>query len=172
MSINSTAVRNPQFISEAAGRFGSQCIVVAIDPKRLQKNGRELWEVHINGGRLPTGLEAVTWARRVERYGAGEILLTVMNADGTQSGYDIEITRAVAEAVGIPVIASGGAGGPEHMYEVLTAGKADAALAASIFHFDTYTIAETKRYLADRGVPVRQVDGQDREARENQGSAT
>ncbi len=172
VSINSAAVRNPQFISEAAGRFGSQCIVVAIDPKRLQKNGRELWEVHINGGRLPTGLEAVTWARRVERYGAGEILLTVMNADGTQSGYDIEITRAVAEAVGIPVIASGGAGGPEHMYEVLTAGKADAALAASIFHFDTYTIAETKRYLADRGVPVRQVDGQDREARENQGSAT
>jgi cyclase len=119
------------------------------------RDGREVWDVHIHGGRIPTGLEAVAWARQAERKGAGEILLTVMNADGTQSGYDLEVTRAVAEAVNIPVIASGGAGGPEHVYEVVTAGKADAALAASIFHFGSHRIADVKRYLADRGVPVR-----------------
>jgi cyclase len=155
VAVNSAAVRDPEFITAASRRFGAQCVVVAIDPKRLVKDGREVWEVHIHGGRLPTGLEAVAWARQVERLGAGEILLTVMDADGTQVGYDIEITRAVAEAVSIPVIASGGAGSPEHMYEALTEGKADAALAASIFHFGTYTIAETKEYLARRGVPVR-----------------
>lgn len=159
VSVNSAAVRDPALITTASRRFGAQCVVVAIDPKRLMRGGREVWEVHINGGRIPTGLDAVSWARQVERRGAGEILLTVMNADGTQSGYDIEITAAVAEAVSIPVIASGGAGGPEHVYQVLTAGKADAALAASIFHFQTCTIAETKQYLSCRGVPVRLVRG-------------
>ena len=157
VSINSSAVRNPEFITVASDRFGAQCVVVAIDPKRITENGRERWEVHVNGGRLPTGLEAVPWAQEVERRGAGEILLTVMDADGTQSGYDIEITRAVSNAVSIPVIASGGAGEPEHLYQALSAGNADAALAASIFHFGQYSIAETKRYLADRGVPVRRL---------------
>ena len=158
VSINSAAVRDPDFVQAAAARFGCQCIVVNIDPKRVFRDGdrsREVWEVHINGGRIPTGLEAVAWARRMVRLGAGEIVLTSMDADGTQNGYDIEMTRAVADAVDVPVVASGGCGGPEHMYQVLTAGRADAALAASIFHFGTYTIAQTKRYLADRGVPVR-----------------
>ena len=155
VSVNSAAVRDPEFVTAAARRFGSQCVVVAIDPKRVLKNGREVWEVHVNGGRIPTGLEAVPWAREVARRGAGEILLTVMNADGTQVGYDIEITRAVVQAVDIPVIASGGAGSPEHIYRVLTDGRAHAALAASIFHYGTYSIAETKRYLAQRNVPVR-----------------
>jgi len=118
VSVNSAAVRDPEFVTVASRRFGSQCIVVAIDPKRVIQDGREIWQVHINGGRVPTDMEAVCWARQVERRGAGEILLTVMNADGTQGGYDIEITRAVSEAVGIPVIASGGAGGPEHLYDV------------------------------------------------------
>ena len=156
VSVNSAAVRDPEFITAAAERFGAQCIVVAIDPKRIGTGRREVWDVHVHGGRVPTGLEPVAWAREVERRGAGEILLTVMNADGTQSGYDIEMTRAVTDAVSIPVIASGGAGSPEHMYQVLTAGQADAALAASIFHFGTYSIAQTKRYLAERGVPVRE----------------
>ncbi len=155
VSINSAAVRDPEFVTAAARRFGSQCIVVAIDPKRQKLGASEIWEVHINGGRTPTGLEAVSWAREVQRRGAGEIMLTVMDADGTQGGYDIEITRAVAEAVNIPVIASGGAGSPQHMLEVLTDGEADAALAASIFHFGTYSIEETKEYLARHGVPVR-----------------
>ena len=155
VSINSSAVRAPEFITVASDRFGAQCVVVAIDPKRITENGRERWEVHVNGGRVPTGLEAVPWAQEVEQRGAGEILLTVMDADGMQTGYDIEITRAVSDAVSIPVIASGGAGEPEHLYQALSAGKADAALAASIFHFGQYSIAETKRYLADRGVPVR-----------------
>ena len=155
VSVNSAAVNDPEFITAASARFGAQCVVVAIDPKRIVVDGRERWEVHINGGRVGTGLEAVAWAQEVARRGAGEILLTVMDADGTLDGYDIEITRAVAEAVEIPVIASGGAGSPEHMYDVLTDGCADAALAASIFHFGTYTIAETKDYLAGRGVHVR-----------------
>lgn len=155
VSINSASVKNPEFVQTAARRFGSQCIVVNIDPKRVQKDGAEFWEVFINGGRVPTGLQAVEWARRVEALGAGEIVLTSMDADGTKSGYDLEITRAVAEAVNIPVVASGGAGSPAHLYEALTTGKASAALAASIFHFGTYTIHETKQYLADRGVPVR-----------------
>jgi cyclase len=155
VGINSAAVRTPELISAASKRFGAQCVVVAIDPKRTVKDGREFWEVHINGGRVPTGLEAVAWAKKVESLGAGEILLTVMDADGTLAGYDIEITRAVAEAVSIPVIASGGAGSAEHLYQALTEGKADAALAASIFHFGTYSIAQAKQYLAERGVPVR-----------------
>lgn len=155
VSINSTSVKNPDFVREAALKFGSQCIVVNIDPKRVIKDGREIWEVFINGGRLPTGLEAVSWAKRVEELGAGEIVLTCMDADGTKDGYDLEITRAVAEAVNIPVVASGGAGCPEHLYQAVTAGKASAALAASIFHYGEYTVLETKKYLAERGVPVR-----------------
>jgi len=155
VSINSAAVRDPGFVQAAAGRFGSQCIVVNIDPKRVTRDGRVVWEVHIDGGRVPTGLEAVAWAQRMVGNGAGEIVLTSMDADGTQNGYDIEMTRAVADAVEVPVVASGGAGSPEHLYQVLTRGGADAALAASIFHFGTYSIAETKRYLADRGVAVR-----------------
>jgi len=155
VSVNSAAVDDPEFVTAASRRFGAQCVVVAIDPKRVVRSGREIWEVHVHGGRVATGLEAVGWAREVERRGAGEILLTVMDADGTRDGYDIEITRAVAEAVGIPVIASGGAGSPEHICRVLTEGLADAALAASIFHFGTYSIADTKRYLAERGVSVR-----------------
>jgi cyclase len=155
VSINSAAPRDPEFVRKAARRFGSQCIVVNIDPKRVARDGGEFWEVHINGGRVPTGLEAVAWARRVEELGAGEIVLTSMDADGTKAGYDLPITQAVAEAVSIPVVASGGAGCPEHLFDALTNGKADAALAASIFHYGQYTIAETKRYLAERGVAVR-----------------
>jgi imidazole glycerol-phosphate synthase subunit HisF len=155
VSINSAAVKNPQFVEEAARRFGSQCIVVNIDPKRIQKDGQETWEVHINGGRVPTGLEAVAWAREVERLGAGEIVLTCMDCDGTKDGYDLEITAAVSRAVTIPVVASGGAGKPKHLADAITIGKADAALAASIFHFGEFTIEETKRVMAERGVPVR-----------------
>ena len=155
VSINSAAPRNPQFVAEAARRFGSQCIVVNIDPKRVQKEGREFWEVHINGGRVGTGLEAVPWAREVERLGAGEIVLTSMDADGTKQGYDLEITAAVSRAVSIPVVASGGAGCPAHLADAIELGRADAALAASIFHFGEYTIGETKRLMAERGIPVR-----------------
>jgi cyclase len=155
VSINSAAVKTPQLVREAALRFGSQCIVVNIDPKRIQRDGREVWDVHVNGGRVPTGLEAVAWAREVERLGAGEIVLTCMDADGTRDGYDLEITRAVADAVTIPVVASGGAGCPEHLLQAVTTGGASAALAASIFHFGTYTIAETKRHLQAAGVSVR-----------------
>lgn len=158
VSVNSAAVRAPEFIGAASRRFGSQCIVVAIDPRLVRYGSRERWEVHINGGRVPTGLDAVAWAAEVQRRGAGEILLTVMDADGTRKGYDIEITRAVAEAVTIPVIASAGAGSPEDMRRVLTVGGADAALAAGIFHFGppkADSIAQTKQYLAEHGVPVR-----------------
>jgi cyclase len=155
VSINSAAPKNPEFVREAARRFGSQSIVVNIDPRRVQKDGREFWEVHINGGRLGTGLEAVAWARQVERLGAGEIVLTSMDADGTKNGYDLEITRAVSEAVSIPVVASGGAGHPEHLADAITIGKADAALAASIFHYGEYTIEETKKVMAARGIHVR-----------------
>jgi cyclase len=159
VSINSAAPRDPAFVQAAARRFGSQCIVVNIDPKRVQREGREFWEVHTHGGRIATGLEAVAWARRVEDLGAGEIVLTSMDADGTGHGYDLPITRAVADAVHVPVVASGGAGCPEHVYRVLTEGRADAALAASIFHYGQHSIAETKAYLAERGVPVRQAKG-------------
>ena len=155
VSINSAACRDPEFVREAARRFGSQCIVVNIDPKRVQKAGKEVWEVHINGGRKPTGLEAVSWARQVQELGAGEIVLTSMDCDGTKDGYDLEITAAVSQAVNIPVVASGGAGSPDHMADVIETGHADAALAASIFHFGEYTIRETKQVLSDRGIPVR-----------------
>lgn len=155
VSINSAACQNPNFIQEAAKRFGSQCIVVNIDPKRVVRDEREFWEVHINGGRKPTGLEAVEWARRVEELGAGEIVLTSMDCDGTKDGYDLEITSAVSEAVSIPVVASGGAGHPDHIADAIEFGKADAALAASIFHFGEYTIRETKEAMAARGIPVR-----------------
>ena len=155
VSINSAACRDPEFVQQAARRFGSQCIVVNIDPKRVRKNGQVVWEVHIHGGRIPTGLEAVAWARQVEQLGAGEIVLTSMDRDGTKDGYDLEITAAVSQAVSIPVVASGGAGRPEHLADAVQIGKADAALAASIFHFGEYTIQETKRLMASRGIPVR-----------------
>lgn len=155
VSINSAACRNPEFVREAALRFGSQCIVVNIDPKRIIKDGREVWEVHINGGRLPTGLEAVAWAKEVERLGAGEIVLTCMDRDGTKDGYDLEMTRAVSEAVSIPVVASGGAGHPQHLADAITIGKADAVLAASIFHFGEYTIRESKELMTACGIPMR-----------------
>ncbi|MBA2113156.1 imidazole glycerol phosphate synthase subunit HisF [Bremerella alba] len=155
VSINSAACKDPEFVRQAAKRFGSQCIVVNIDPKRVEKEGREVWEVHINGGRTPTGLEAVSWAKKVEELGAGEIVLTSMDRDGTKDGYDLEVTRAVSEAVTIPVVASGGAGSPEHLADAILQGKADAALAASIFHFGQFTIHETKELMRDRGICVR-----------------
>jgi cyclase len=155
VSINSAAVKNPDLIADVSGKFGRCATVVNIDPRRVEREGRIVWEVHINGGRVPTGLEAVSWAKRVEELGAGEIVLTSMDADGTKNGYDLEMTRAVANAVTIPVVASGGAGHPEHLWRVLTEGRADAALAASIFHYNEYGIPATKRYLAERGVAVR-----------------
>jgi cyclase len=157
VSINSAAVRDPEFVRRAARRFGRQCIVVNIDPRRVQRDGCEVWEVHINGGRIPTGLEAVAWARQVEALGAGEIVLTSMDADGTQNGYDLPMTRAVSDAVEVPVVASGGAGQPEHLRAALVEGGASAALAASIFHYRQYSIAATKDYLAAHGVPVRRM---------------
>ncbi|HWB00299.1 MAG TPA: imidazole glycerol phosphate synthase subunit HisF [Pirellulales bacterium] len=155
VSINSAAVRTPQVVSDVARKFGSCATVVNIDPKRVLRDGREVWEVFINGGRVPTGLEAVSWAREVERLGAGEIVLTCMDADGTKNGYDLEITAAVSSVVSIPVVASGGAGRPEHLADAILVGRADAALAASMFHFGEYTIRETKQVMARRGVPVR-----------------
>lgn len=155
VSINSAACKHPEFVREAADRFGSQCIVVNIDPKRINYSGHEVWEVHVNGGRTPTGLEAVAWACRVEQLGAGEIVLTSMDCDGTKDGYDLEITATVSSAVSIPVVASGGAGRPEHLADAIIRGKADAALAASIFHFGEYSIRQTKEIMAQLGVPVR-----------------
>ncbi len=152
VSVNSAAVRAPEILTAGARRFGSQCIVLAIDARRRPEGG---WEVVIGGGRIPTGLDAVEWARRGVALGAGEILLTSMDADGTLNGYDLELTRAIADAVHVPVIASGGAGELEHFAQALTLGSADAALAASLFHDKVLTIGEVKRYLAKRGVPVR-----------------
>ncbi len=151
VSINTSAVKNPGLITESAKMFGSQCIVVAIDAKRKGNS----WEVYINGGRTPTGIDAIEWAKRVEELGAGEILLTSMDRDGTKEGYDIDLTRKVAESVNIPVIASGGAGKKEHFLEVFKEGKADAGLAASLFHFRELNIIELKTYLHSEGVPVR-----------------
>jgi cyclase len=157
ISINSAAVRRPELISEGARRFGSQCMVVAIDAKRQPSSADSSprWEVYINGGRLPTGRDALEWAREAEELGAGEILLTSMDCDGTQDGYDVDLLRAVSSTVRIPVIASGGAGSLEHFYEALTDGGASAALAATLFHYRQLSIAEVKAYLAERGVPVR-----------------
>jgi len=154
VSLNTAAVRDPELLRRAAEMFGSQCIVLAIDAKR--RLGASLsWEVYVEGGRVPTSLDAVSWARRGEELGVGEILLTSMDCDGTKDGYDIELTRSVSEAVHTPVIASGGAGSLQHLYEVLGAGKADAVLAASIFHYGYFTIHEAKEYLKERGIPVR-----------------
>lgn len=151
VSVNSAAVRNPDLVTEAARRFGAQCVVVAIDAKRTGQG----FEVYVDGGRTPTGFDVIEWARRVESLGAGEILLTSMDRDGTQDGYDLPLTRAVSEAVNLPVIASGGAGSLEHLYDAVVAGKADAVLAASIFHFGQFTLQEAKTYLAERGVVIR-----------------
>ena len=155
VSINSTACKNPEFVRQAADRFGSQCIVVNIDPRRVLREGKEFWEVYINGGRTPTGLEAVAWAEQVEVLGAGEIVVTSMDRDGTKDGYDLPITSAVSRKVQIPVVASGGAGKPEHLVEAILVGKADAVLAASIFHFGEYSISQSKRMMAENGIPVR-----------------
>lgn len=153
VSMNTAAIINPDLVNEASEPFGSQCIVVAIDARR-NEDGKG-WTVYTHGGRKPTSLDAVAWAKEVAERGAGEILLTSMDADGTKDGYDLALTSAVADAVGVPVIASGGAGNIEHMYEAVTEGRADAVLAASIFHFGEYTINETKEYLRDKGVEVR-----------------
>ncbi|MEI6607713.1 MAG: imidazole glycerol phosphate synthase subunit HisF [Verrucomicrobiota bacterium] len=152
VGINTAAVNQPELVDAGAKAFGSQCIVVAIDAKR-ERPGK--WRVFTHGGRTPTGLDAVAWATEIWRRGAGEILLTSMDADGTQAGYDVELTAAISSAVGIPVIASGGAGTLDHMVDVLQAGKADAVLAASIFHFGMFTVADAKRHFAARGIPVR-----------------
>ena len=152
VSVNSAAINRPELISEAALKFGSQCVVVAMDAKRRPEGG---WTLYLNGGRVDTGKDAVAWAQEVERLGAGEILLTSMDCDGTKAGYDLELTRAISEAVSIPVIASGGAGKLEHFYDAFTQGKADAVLAASLFHFREIAIPHLKQYLAGRGVPVR-----------------
>lgn len=151
VSINTAAVKDPNFVQRASKRFGSQCIVIAIDAKR--RGGG--WEVYTHGGKVPTGIDAIQWAKRMEELGAGEILLTSMDRDGTKDGYDLELTRTISESVGIPVIASGGVGTLEHLYEGLTLGKADAVLAASIFHYREYTIAQVKSYLKEKGVIVR-----------------
>ncbi|MDD5495729.1 MAG: imidazole glycerol phosphate synthase subunit HisF [Candidatus Omnitrophica bacterium] len=156
VSINTAAVKEPDFVKKASARFGSQCIVVAIDAKcRVKTRSSQKWEVFINGGRVPTGLDALKWAKKMEAFGAGEILLTSMDYDGTKEGYDIELTRRISESVDIPVIASGGAGNLEHLREALDEGRADAALAASIFHFRQYSVNEAKKYLKKKGVAVR-----------------
>ena len=152
VSLNTAAIKNPNLIAEGAKRYGSQCIVLAVDARQT---GTDKWEVYINGGRTATGLDVIEWVRTATDLGAGEILLTSMDRDGVKDGYDIPLTRAVAEAVGVPVIASGGAGELEHFYDVLTLGKADAVLAASVFHFGKFTVGQVKEYLKSRGVEVR-----------------
>lgn len=155
ITVNTAAIREPGLITEGARSFGSQAVVVAIDARRRTGDDTAGWEVYTHGGRTPAGIDAVEWARRAEELGAGEILLTSMDRDGTRDGYDIELTRSVAEAVTIPVIASGGAGGLDHLYQALDAGKASAVLAASIFHFGEFTIGQAKRFLRSRGLPMR-----------------
>ncbi|MDA7889081.1 imidazole glycerol phosphate synthase subunit HisF [Pirellulales bacterium] len=158
VSINSSAVKTPELVTAVANRLGSCATVVNIDPKRVIKDSKEVWEVFVNGGRVPTGLEAVDWAQKVEQLGAGEIVLTCMDRDGTRDGYDLEMTAAVSRAVGIPVVASGGAGRPEHLADAIEFGAADAVLAAGIFHFGVCSIAEVKDMLRVRGIPVRPVE--------------
>ncbi len=153
VAVNSAAIMNPDLISEAADKFGSQCVVVAIDAKRREDGSG--WNIYKNGGRVDMGIDAVEWAMKANRLGAGEILLTSMDCDGTKNGYDLELTRMIAENVSVPVIASGGAGNMEHFYDALTEGKADAALAASLFHFKELEIKEVKKYLRERGISVR-----------------
>jgi imidazole glycerol-phosphate synthase subunit HisF len=155
VSINSAAVRDPDFITQAARQFGDQCIVVAIDARRREDPDHPGWDVYVRGGRENTGLDAIAWAKNVVRRGAGEILLTSMDADGTQAGYDLTLTRQIAEAVTVPVVASGGAGNCEHIYEAVTEGKAEAALLASLLHFGQLTVSEIKNYLRARSIPVR-----------------
>jgi cyclase len=170
VSVNTAAVNKPKLVSESAAVFGSQCIVVAIDAKRVYveddlsdktvietKEGKCWWDVYLEGGRKPTGIDAISWARTVKELGAGELLPTSMDCDGVQQGYDLELTKAMSEATNLPIIASGGAGSLEHIFEVLTVGEADAALAASIFHRSQYSVGEVKRYLAEKGVPMRLV---------------
>jgi imidazole glycerol-phosphate synthase subunit HisF len=153
ISVNSSAIKRPQLIAEAAERYGSQCVVVAIDAKKSESENK--WQVYLNGGRIGTGLDAVEWARKCEKLGAGEILLTSMDCDGVKAGYDLELTRAISESIGIPVIASGGAGTLEHFYEAFSIGKADAALAASLFHYGELKISEVKQYLRQKGMEMR-----------------
>ena len=156
VGINTAAVFNPEFVREAAERFGSQCIVVAIDAKQVSGEGEpKRWEIFTHGGRKPTGIDAVEWARRMVEYGAGEILLTSMDRDGTRDGFDLDLTRSISEAVDVPVIASGGVGNLDHLVEGVLQGRADAVLAASIFHFGEYTVGEAKRHMAERGIEVR-----------------
>jgi len=152
VSLNTAAIKNPELIAEGAKRYGSQCIVLAVDARQT---GTDKWEVYINGGRTPTGLDVIEWVKRATALGAGEILLTSMDRDGVKDGYDIPLTRAVSEAVNVPVIASGGAGELGHFYDVLTLGKADAVLAASVFHFGQFTVGQVKEYLKSRGIEVR-----------------
>ena len=156
VGINTAAVFNPEFVKEAAGRFGSQCIVVAIDAKQTSAPGEpKKWEIFTHGGRKPTGIDAIEWARRMTDYGAGEILLTSMDRDGTREGFDLELTRTVSDAVRVPIIASGGVGTLQHLAEGVTLGRADAVLAASIFHFGEHTVGEAKQYMAEQGIEVR-----------------
>jgi cyclase len=155
VSINTAAVQNPGLITEGAKKFGSQCIVVAIDAKRQKNSNGTKWEVLTHGGRKPTGIDVIEWAKQVVALGAGELLLTSWDADGQRTGYDLELNRVISEAVIVPVIASGGAGNLEHLYDALVIGKADAVLAASIFHYQIYSIRQAKDYLAERGIPVR-----------------
>jgi cyclase len=152
VSLNTAAVKKPELLAEGAKRFGRQCIVLAVDARQTEPGK---WEVYVNGGRTPTGIDVLSWVKQATALGAGEILLTSMDKDGTKDGYDIPLTRAVSEAVNVPVIASGGAGELEHFYEVLTAGKADAVLAASVFHYGQFTVGQVKEYLRSRGVEVR-----------------
>ena len=155
VSLNSAAVKNPGLLGEVARKFGRCATVLGLDANRVARDGSEVWEVFVNGGRVSTGIRVMDWVKQAEQLGAGEIVLNVMNADGTTAGYDLEMTAAVSDAVKIPVVASGGAGSPQHILDVLTTGRADAALAASIFHFRTHSIGEVKQFLADHRVPVR-----------------